>query len=181
MSLDKLVFRFRTDRNTYLWSVVSICALLLVAYVLYGLYSWNYISGWFSIFAVVILLFLALSIPRRLVVDNDHLVIYCLLEIVEIPLEEIVSVRKVSARELRWIFPLFAGCGFFGYYGRFFDFKRFESIRAYITEWRYLVEVVNIYDERFYISCRDRDHLMKFIEGSNNLYKHLRDKSVEEA
>ncbi len=87
----------------------------------------------------------------------------CVVEIVEIPLEDIVSVRAVNRSESRWIVPLFASRGFFGYYGYYLDLSNLNKVRFYASEWQNLVEIIDIYDECYYISCRQKEELIEDI------------------
>ena len=101
-----------------------------------------------------------LSVPRYIEVDDEQISINCLLDRTDIKIDTILSVRKISPRKIRWVLPLFGGCGFFGYYGYFFDFKHFRRVIIYATEWRYMVEIVDMYEDYYYISCRGRDELI---------------------
>ena len=65
---------------------------------------------------------------------------------------------------MRYVIPLFGGCGFFGYYGHFLDLKHFERIRIYASEWRNLVEITDIYEERLWVSCSEPEKLIELLE-----------------
>ena len=85
----------------------------------------------------------------------------CLLDITEIRRDEIASVRRVDPRRMKWFFPVFGGCGFFGYYGHFLDLRRFERVKLYASEWKNFVEITDIYEDRLYVSCSDADRLVE--------------------
>ena len=95
---------------------------------------------------------MSLSIPRKIVVKKATVEILCLLDMTEIPRMEIASVQRVDPRQMRWVVPLFGGYGFFGYYGYYFDLKTFEKVVVYASEWKNLVEIVDIYEQRYYVS-----------------------------
>ena len=103
---------------------------------------------------------MALSIPRKIVVTDQSVQVRCLLDITEINRSEIAAVRKVGTAHMKWIVPVFGGFGFFGYYGHFIDLRRFERVRVYATEWRNFVEIVDIYEDKLYVSCSDADRLV---------------------
>jgi len=93
-------------------------------------------------------------------VSDKTVEVRCLLDITEIRRDEIASVRRVDARRMQWFVPIFGGCGFFGYYGHFIDLRRLERVRLYASEWRNFVEIVDIYEDRLYVSCADADRLV---------------------
>ena len=64
---------------------------------------------------------------------------------------------------MRWIIPLFAATGFFGYYGKFLNIREFDIVSIYASEWNNFVEITDIYDSRTYISCREADSLIAAI------------------
>ncbi len=164
MSESKIFRFFFSNRVLYL-GVLHIVVAALFAYLLYIFYDGGYLSVWFGALALALLCLQVLSIPRRIVVTPTQLKIICVLELTEINISDIVRIRKVNPRGLKWIVPLFGGWGFFGYYGIFFDLQRAEKIKMYATEWRYLVEIVDIYEDRYYVSCRNREELIKQIRN----------------
>ena len=78
---------------------------------------------------------------------------------------EIASVQRVDPRQMRWVVPLFGGYGFFGYYGYYFDLKTFEKVVVYASEWKNLVEIVDIYEQRYYVSCTQADELVALLQS----------------
>lgn len=154
------IYKYRFDRPTIYWTVAYWLVFALLGGGLYYLYEGGYLSAWFTSFIVALIALMALSIPRKIVVTEETLQVRCLLDITEIRRDEIASVRRVEKNEMKWVVPLFGGCGFFGYYGYFLDLKRFDRVKLYATEWRNFVEVVDIYEDRFYVSCADADRLV---------------------
>lgn len=154
------IYKYRFDRPTIYWTVAYWLVFALLGGGLYYLYEGGYLSAWFTSFIVALIALMALSIPRKIVVTEETLQVRCLLDITEIRRDEIASVRRVEKNEMKWVVPLFGGCGFFGYYGYFLDLKRFERVKLYATEWRNFVEVVDIYEDRLYVSCADADRLV---------------------
>lgn len=143
----------------------------LLGFALYKLYDGGFVSAWFASFVMALLLLMSLSIPRKIIVDDKNLSIHSLLDLTEIGIDQIVSIRKISPRQLKWTLPIFGSYGFFGFYGHYFDFWNFRRIKIYASEWRYLVEIVDMYEDYYYISCRSRDQL---INELNSKMKELK-------
>ena len=164
------VYKYRFSRRTIYVSIFYLAVFALLGWALYHLYEGGYLSAWFTSFIVALIALMALSIPRKIVVADDRVEVRCLLDITEIRRDEIASVRRVPAREMKWFLPLFGGCGFFGFYGHYLDLKDFDRIKIYASEWRNFVEIVDIYEERLYVSCADADRLVA--ELSSTLKPH---------
>lgn len=164
-------YKYRFDRPTIYWSLAYFAVFLLLGGLLYYLYDGGYLSAWFTSFVVALVALMALSIPRRIVVTDEKVEIRCLLDITAIQRNEIAAVRRVEPRQMKWLMPIFGGYGFFGYYGHFFDLKHFERVRLYASEWRNFVEIIDIYEERIYVSCSDADRLVAELTplGGNQL------------
>lgn len=154
------VYKYHFGRHTIYWTLFHLVVFVLLGWLLYHLYEGGYLSAWFTSFVVALVALMALSIPRRIVVTDEKVEIRCLLDITEIRREEIASVRRVEKRRMRWMLPLFGGCGFFGYYGHFIDLRRFDRVRLYASEWKNFVEITDIYEERLYVSCTEADKLV---------------------
>lgn len=153
-------YKFHGDRRTYYWTLLHIVVFVTLGIGFYMLYEGGFISAWFTSFVVGLVLLMSLSIPRFIEVNDGSVSINCLLDVTEIMIDEIASIEKVSPRKIGWVFPIFAGNGFFGYYGHFFDLKSFQRVVIYASEWRYMVEIVDIYEDHYYVSCRERDKLI---------------------
>ena len=137
-------YKYRFSRRAIYWTLVYLVVFVLLGWLLYHLYEGGY-----------------LSIPRRIVVTDEKVEVRCLLDITEIRRDEIASVRRVDPRRMKWFFPVFGGCGFFGYYGHFLDLRRFERVKLYASEWKNFVEITDIYEDRLYVSCSDADRLVE--------------------
>lgn len=157
------IFRYRCDKRTIYWTLLYVVVYLGLGAGFYLLYEGGYLSAWFASCVGALLVLMALSIPRKIVVEPTRIEVRCLLDITELERKDIVAVRPIEPREMRWVFPLFGGCGFFGYYGYFFDLKHFERIRIYASEWRNLVEITDIYEDRLIVSCGDREQLIALL------------------
>ena len=139
-----------------------ILVLALIGLGLHSLYIGGYLSAWFVSLVVALFALMSLSIPRKIVVKKATVEILCLLDMTEIPRMEIASVQRVDPRR---VVPLFGGYGFFGYYGYYFDLKTFEKVVVYASEWKNLVEIVDIYEQRYYVSCTQADELVALLQS----------------
>ena len=149
----KRVFKYRFSRRTLYLSAFYILVLALIGLGLHSLYIGGYLSAWFVSLVVALFALMSLSIPRKIVVKKATVEILCLLDMTEIP------------RQMRWVVPLFGGYGFFGYYGYYFDLKTFEKVVVYASEWKNLVEIVDIYEQRYYVSCTQADELVALLQS----------------
>lgn len=156
-------YRYRIDRKTWYWTLLYMVLYIGLGIGLYLLYEGGYFSAWFATSIGALLILMALSIPRKLILTEEKLEVRCLLDMTEIPRKEIASVRRVEQSEMRGIIPLFGGCGFFGYYGHFFDLKHFERLTIYASEWRNMVEINTIYEDRLWISCSEAETLIALL------------------
>ena len=161
----KRVFKYRFSRRTLYLSAFYILVLALIGLGLHSLYIGGYLSAWFVSLVVALFALMSLSIPRKIVVKKATVEILCLLDMTEIPRMEIASVQRVDPRQMRWVVPLFGGYGFFGYYGSYFDLKTFEKVVVYASEWKNLVEIVDIYEQRYYVSCTQADELVALLQS----------------
>lgn len=164
----KRSFDYKFDRRTILLTVLILLLCTAGAVLLYTLYTGGFFSAWFVSFVLALIALMILSIPRRIVLLDNTLEIQCIFDITEIDVSEIARIRKVRTRKLRWAMLLFGSSGFFGYYGKYFDLKEFEVITIYASEWNNFVEIVDIYDSRTYVSCRDADALIASVREARD-------------
>jgi len=164
----KRSFDYKFDRRTILLTVLILLLCTAGAVLLYTLYTGGFFSAWFVSFVLALIALMILSIPRRIVLLDNTLEIQCIFDITEIDVSEIARIRKVRTRKLRWAMLLFGSAGFFGYYGKYFDLKEFEVITIYASEWNNFVEIVDIYDSRTYVSCRDADALIASVREARD-------------
>lgn len=161
-------FNFHTDRRTKVLTTLTFIIFVVGAAALFLLYKGGFFSAWFISLVLALSALMILSIPRRIAILEETLEIQCISDTTEIDVREIASIKKVEKREMRWMMPLFASSGFFGYYGKFFDFRELETVTIYASEWNNFVEITDIYDTRVYVSCRDADKLIQTITQAQN-------------
>jgi hypothetical protein len=159
----KRSFNFTFNRRAKIHTVVTFIVVVIIAAILYRLYTGGFFSAWFISVVAALAALMILSIPRRIVLLDDRLEIQCVCDITEIEFREIASIRKVSRKDMRWVVRIFGSAGFFGYYGKFFDFKEVDIVTVYASEWDNFIEICDIYDSRTYVSCREADALINAI------------------
>lgn len=173
-------FKYKIDRRTMILSVLAIIVFIAIAVALLLLYKGGFFSAWFTSLIIALMALMILSVPRYIAVKEDSIEIHCVMDITAIEIREIESVRKVDASQMRWIVPLFGAAGFFGYYGKFFDLKDFDAITIYASEWKNFVEIIDIYDYRTYVSCRNSEKLIEAITQAMEQYAEQEDTTGEE-
>lgn len=173
----KKIYKYSFSRHTLSLTTIYLTIFLALGIGLYFLYEGGYLSAWFFSFIVALIALMSLSIPRRILVDDEGLHILCLLDITELHPEEIASVRQVEKQELRGYVPYFGGYGFFGFYGHYFDLKNLERVKIYASEWRNFVEITDIYENRIYVSCTQGEEL---VNDLRELISHARERREQE-
>lgn len=158
------IWKYRLPRRVWIYSMAYLLLLGVLAVGLYYLYEGEYLSAWFTSSIVALLLLIALSVPRKLRLNRERLRIDCLLDIVELPLSEIASVRRVERSEQRTLIPLLGAWGFFGYYGNYLDVVQVERVKIYASEWNNLVEITDIYEDRLFVSCSEPDRFVEELQ-----------------
>lgn len=136
---------------------------MVLAVVMALLYEGGYLSAWFLSLALAFVALTVLSIPKNIALDDSTLYIRCILDITEIPFADIVTVRPVGKRDMRWVFPIFGCYGFFGYFGHFVDMKNMRHLEFYASTWGNFVEITTIYEKTYIVSCEERDELVAIL------------------
>src|SRR5699024_2838465 len=99
------IYKYRFGRRTLYWTAIYFVFFALLGGLLYHLYEGGYLSAWFTSFVAAVVALMSLSIPRKIVVTDDRIEVRCLLDITELRLSEIASVRRVPPREMKWMLP----------------------------------------------------------------------------
>ena len=146
-------YKYTIDNKTKYRTVVHFLIFAGVATGLFVLFEGGYILAWFISIIVAVLALMALSIPRKVVVGEDGIDICCISDYTFIPYSEITSIRIVERKELKFILPIFAGVGFFGYFGNFLNLKGMDFVKLYAAKWGDFIEITDVYEDKFYISC----------------------------
>lgn len=157
------IYPYKTNKKTRYLTAAHIFAVAVLVVVMALLYEGGYLSAWFLSFALALAALMVLSIPKNLAVSDSTLYIRCVLDITEIPFADIVSVRPVGNKDMRWVAPIFGCYGFFGYFGHFVDMKNMRHLEIYASTWRNFVEITTIYEKTYIISCPERDELVALL------------------
>ncbi len=158
------IYRCKQNRRTILYTTIYFGVFLIITLLIATLSDGGYFAAWFISLVCAVIALMVLSIPRKIRVDEERLQIACILEVVDIPMEEIVSINRVNPK-FGEIIPIFGSVGFFGFYGYYLDTTTLEKVMLYTSEWSNLVEIINIYDDRYYISCREAEELIEQVES----------------
>lgn len=162
-------YRYKTDLKTRYLTVVHFIVFAIIAATLCILVDGGYILAWFISIVFAIIALMALSIPRRIILSEDGVEICCISDYTHIAYKEIASIRAVSDEEMKFIMPIFAASGFFGYYGSFIDFKSWDFVKIYASKWSNFVEITDIYEDKYYISCDKGDVLIRRVKSCASL------------
>ncbi len=146
------------------WISAAVLALIAVAVaVLYFLYDGGYISAWFLSLAVAVVALYVLSIPRYIRVGDRTVEIHCILEMTEIELADIARVERRERSEVKWCIPVLGSYGFFGYFGVYLDLRSLDVVHVYASQWNGLVEITDICEDRYLVSCDDPDAFIQAV------------------
>lgn len=156
----------RTRRSTWIISAVLVCVFACVVLFV----GEEYVRAWIILLLFTVLLLYILSIPRYVTVDREALEIHCVVEMTRIQIADINSVRKVTRQDTGRLTLLLGSWGFFGYYGYYANLRRWEIVRVYAGEWDNLVEIEDIYEDKYLISCREADRLIEMVVQSKLIH-----------
>lgn len=162
-------YRYKTDHKTRYLTAIHLFVFVAIAAALCILVDGSYILAWFISIVIAVIALMALSIPRRIILSDEGVEICCISDYTHIPYKEIASIRKVSADDMKFVMPIFAASGFFGYYGSFIDFKSWDFVKIYASKWKNFVEITDIYEDKYYISCDKGEELIRRVEGCASL------------
>lgn len=156
-------YKYVLSYGTWYWTVVHIVVFIVTGIVLTLIFEGGYVLAWFLSLMLAIIGLMTLSIPRKIVITDEGVEICCISDYTEIPYEDIASVRKVQAREMRPFLPIFASAGFFGYYGYFLNLRKMDLVKIYASKWRNFIEITDIYEDKYYVSCDDGDGFVEMV------------------
>ncbi|MBQ2423339.1 MAG: hypothetical protein II262_00930 [Alistipes sp.] len=153
-------YKYTIDNKTKYLTLVHFLIFIGVAIGLFVLFEGGYIMAWFVSIVVAIVALMALSIPRKVIVAEDGIDICCISDYTFIPYNEIASIRCVEKGELKFTIPIFAAVGFFGYYGNYLNLRSMDFVKIYASKWSGFIEITDIYEDKYYISCDNESELV---------------------
>ncbi|MDL2320551.1 PH domain-containing protein [Alistipes sp. OttesenSCG-928-B03] len=156
-------FRYNYDKRTkrLTWIISAVIVAFFAAISL--LAGEGYLRAWVISIMVAVLLLYVMSIPRYITVDREALEIQCVVEMTRIAIEDITLVRKVTRKDVGPLMLLLGSYGFFGYFGYYACFRRWDTLKVYTTERENLVEIEDIYEQKYIVSCREADRLIEAV------------------
>ena len=155
------IYKYRLGKQIPYTSALYLLAFAGLSVLLAIVYEGGYISAWFISLILAVLALMVLSIPRRVVVDEEGIEIQCIAEDTTLAYEDIASIRKVEKRDMNACLPIFGAVGFFGHYGRFLNLRTMEFIHIYASRWGKFVEITDIDGNKYYISCEESEDIIE--------------------
>ncbi len=149
------VFKVTHDKRSRRTTAAVITVAAGIAVAIGILFPGSYTLAWYLSIVLALALLAVLTIPRCVKVGDEAVEVRCVMELREIRLRDIADVSVLGRGQTRRLVPLFASCGFFGYYGSYLDLATFDTVSVYAREWGHLVAVDDIYEKRYIISCSD--------------------------
>ena len=160
----KVQFRYGAfDRRVWWLSIMTLvvfgglCAWLFLT--ARGAY---YLAAWVTMAGVVLGALCMLSVPWRILLSDGELELRSLIDVTYIPLRSIVDVEVAKEGCFKGKMPLVGAYGFWGYYGRYLDLRRWRIYRVYATRRRGCV-VIHTTKRRYVVSCRTPEMLRTMI------------------
>ena len=127
----------------------------------------SYLPAWMTVLILALLVFASLSIPRYMIISPTAVEIHCVVELTTTPYEDIISVRLMEQKEMKWAVPvpLLGIYGFFGYYGYFINLRRGRIFKVYSRKWNNFVMIENIYEDLIVVSADDPEKFISEVAG----------------
>ena len=164
------IYKYRLGRRVLYVSILYLLVAAAIATLLAFLFQGGYISAWFISLIAALVALMTLSIPRRVVVDDEGIEIQCIAEDTTLSYDDIAAIRKVEKREMNRCVPLIGAMGFFGHYGRFFNLRTKKIVYIYAARWGKFVEITDVEGDKYYISCEEADDMVKRVAESLRLH-----------
>lgn len=158
------IYNYRISKRIIYTTAIYALVFIGVAVVLALAFHGGYISAWFLSIIVALLALMALSTPRRIVVDEEGIEIQCIAKDITLEYDDIVAVQKVNSLKMSRCIPVLGALGFLGHYGRFFNLQTTDFVYIYASKWGSFVEITDADDNRYYIACEGSDELLSDIE-----------------
>lgn len=158
-------YKYKANYGTWHWSIIHILGFVAAAVAVLYIYDGGYMPAWIISFIIALVGLMILSIPRKIVLTDASVEICCISDRTSIAYKDIASVRAVPKSEVRWFVPIFAAMGFMGFYGYFLNLRRLDLVTVYALKWDDFVEITDIFDDKYYVSCDRREELVAAIAG----------------
>lgn len=178
----KCLFRYKLDKRVMRRSIILFLVVILSIFLFNYFVGNTYLSAWILGVVMAVVGFVVMSIPRFIKVSRSRFEVQCLLELTIINVEDIVSASRLEKESLKSIIPLFASCGFCGYFGYYIDLRNWNIFRVYASSWENLVVIEDIYEDLYIVNVeRPDDFIETVISQRNARRKDIAELSAGEA
>ncbi len=160
-------FKYVFDRRVRRVTLITLSVVALAIAALWIFSSTYYLPAWFSSVTFALLALGSLSIPRNVKVTDNAIEIRCLVEMTIIPFNHIKGVERVDISDYGLLVPVFGSPGVMGYFGYWLCLADWTFVKVYASQLTELVEIEDIYEQKFLIGLNEADKLMAEVE------KHL--------
>ena len=145
----------RYDRRTRLVTAVCFLAAIAVLVYLYLHSGGSYLPAWVTMLLAALLILASLSIPRFIRISPSSVEIHCTVELTVVPLDDIISIRLMEQKEMKWAVPvpLLGMYAVFGYYGYYVNLRKFRVFKVYSKQWNNFIMIENIYEDIIVVSA----------------------------
>ncbi len=164
------IYKYRFGKRMIYSSILYIVLFVALSVILAVIFKGGYVSAWFISLILAVIALMTLSIPRRIIIDEEGIEIQCITEDTSLSYDSIVDIRKVERIKMNACLPIFGAVGFFGHYGLFLNLRTMELIHIYASCWDNFVEITDTEGDKYYISCDERDDMIKRVEEYIQLY-----------
>lgn len=155
--VDSKGVKFRDSYSTFARriTITISMAVALAAFILWWSSTGTYLYAWFVSLALSVIALFVMSMPKYVTVKSESIEIHCVLEMTTIPMRDIRRVHRIERYRVRRLIPLLGSYGFGGFYGYYFDAIHLRLVRMYVKKLSGVIVLQDVYNTRYYVSCRD--------------------------
>lgn len=164
----ELRFIYTLDRRCKWISAIYVALLAAIFAAVALCVEDGYMRAWVFSLPLAVAALYVLSIPRYISVSAEKLEIHCVVEMTRIEICDIASIRIMEKQDYDRTFPVLGSYGFFGYYGYYLDLRKWDMIKMYASRRQGLVEITDISEQVFVVSCRDAKTLVEAVQNAKN-------------
>lgn len=155
----------RYDRlTTYLSMAILLLFVATLTY-FYIVSGGSFLPAWLTILGLSVGLFIAMSIPKYVIVSPQSVEIHCVMELTQIKLANIERIKLLSKKEMRYSVPLCGIVGLFGYFGYYVDLRKMRIFKIYARKWDNFVLIDDCFNNRHIFSIENPEEFIKLIDS----------------
>jgi len=159
-------FKYVKDLRSKIITVLIIVAVILITTYAWSTSSGSYLPAWVITICLAVIALHIMSIPRKIILDDEKIEIRCIVETTMLYYEDIVTIRRLPSSRMKWTIPLFASYGFFGYYGYFIRLKSLDLVKVYAGTWGDWIEIEDISMQKYIVSCSTPEELIRQVRAA---------------